>query len=166
MADWQRQLRPHRSYLAIYKNIPPDMRPMTRLDALKLILKNAKFILVRSCVPKTLSLYVIWRTERDSNPRYGCPYTRVPGVRLQPLGHLSIRSSTVAPLECRAIYSAIGQVQAPERVFFERVPTCGTWLGSIGPDTIVSGPKFDLLQENSQECVVRQSLYNRIALLP
>jgi site-specific DNA recombinase len=30
-----------------------------------------------------------WRRERDSNPRYGCPYTRVPGVRLQPLGHLS-----------------------------------------------------------------------------
>lgn len=30
-----------------------------------------------------------WRRERDSNPRYGFPYTRVPGVRLQPLGHLS-----------------------------------------------------------------------------
>ncbi|MDF3064189.1 MAG: putative resolvase, partial [Microvirga sp.] len=28
-----------------------------------------------------------WRRERDSNPRYGFPYTRVPGVRLQPLGH-------------------------------------------------------------------------------
>jgi hypothetical protein len=38
-----------------------------------------------------------WRTERDSNPRYGCPYTRVPGVRLQPLGHLSVASSV--PLE-------------------------------------------------------------------
>lgn len=35
-----------------------------------------------------------WRTERDSNPRYGCPYTRVPGVRLQPLGHLSVASVT------------------------------------------------------------------------
>src|SRR5690606_29946666 len=32
-----------------------------------------------------------WRRERDSNPRYGFPYTRVPGVRLQPLGHLSAR---------------------------------------------------------------------------
>ncbi len=31
-----------------------------------------------------------WRRERDSNPRYGFPYTRVPGVRLQPLGHLSV----------------------------------------------------------------------------
>ena len=35
-----------------------------------------------------------WRTERDSNPRYGCPYTRVPGVRLQPLGPLSVASVT------------------------------------------------------------------------
>lgn len=37
-----------------------------------------------------------WRTERDSNPRYGFPYTRVPGVRLQPLGHLSVRSGLAA----------------------------------------------------------------------
>jgi hypothetical protein len=29
------------------------------------------------------------RTERDSNPRYAFTYTRFPGVRLQPLGHLS-----------------------------------------------------------------------------
>ncbi len=28
-----------------------------------------------------------WRWERDSNPRYGLPYTHFPGVRLQPLGH-------------------------------------------------------------------------------
>jgi hypothetical protein len=30
-----------------------------------------------------------WRREWDSNPRYGCPYTRFPSVRLQPLGHPS-----------------------------------------------------------------------------
>jgi hypothetical protein len=30
-----------------------------------------------------------WRRERDSNPRYGFPYTRFPSVRLQPLGHPS-----------------------------------------------------------------------------
>ena len=29
------------------------------------------------------------RKERDSNPRYGHPYTRFPGVPLQPLEHLS-----------------------------------------------------------------------------
>ena len=31
----------------------------------------------------------MWRRERDSNPRYGCPHTRFPSVRLRPLGHLS-----------------------------------------------------------------------------
>ena len=30
-----------------------------------------------------------WRKERDSNSRYGSPHTPFPGVRLQPLGHLS-----------------------------------------------------------------------------
>ena len=30
----------------------------------------------------------LWRRDRDSNPGDGLPPTRVPGVRLQPLGHL------------------------------------------------------------------------------
>ena len=30
-----------------------------------------------------------WRRDRDSNPGDGVPPTRVPGVRLRPLGHLS-----------------------------------------------------------------------------
>ena len=30
-----------------------------------------------------------WRRGRDSNPRYGSPYTRFPSVLLKPLGHLS-----------------------------------------------------------------------------
>src|SRR5262249_14873313 len=29
------------------------------------------------------------RREWDSHPRYACPYTRFPSVRLQPLGHPS-----------------------------------------------------------------------------
>jgi site-specific DNA recombinase len=41
-----------------------------------------------------------WRRERDSNPRYGCPYTHFPGVRLQPLGHPS--AERVAPGRDRA----------------------------------------------------------------
>ena len=43
-----------------------------------------------------------WRREWDSNPRYGCPYTRFPSVRLQPLGHPSVLCR-VAPLGCAAI---------------------------------------------------------------
>ena len=33
--------------------------------------------------------FLMWRRERDSNPRYPFEYTRFPGVLLQPLGHLS-----------------------------------------------------------------------------
>src|SRR3989338_7942855 len=37
-----------------------------------------------------------WRRERDSNPRYGLwPYTRFPGVHLQPLGHLSCTNTSL-----------------------------------------------------------------------
>ena len=35
------------------------------------------------------------RTERDSNPRYAFTYTRFPGVRLQPLGHLSKTGTSI-----------------------------------------------------------------------
>ena len=48
-----------------------------------------------------------WRRERDSNPRYSFPYTRFPGVLLQPLGHLSIvlskRSYVVLAHRCNTI---------------------------------------------------------------
>ena len=36
-----------------------------------------------------ISITYQWRRGWDSNPRYGCPYTRFPGVRLRPLGHPS-----------------------------------------------------------------------------
>src|SRR5690349_3279267 len=43
---------------------------------------------------KSVAYLEIWRRERDSNPRYGYkPYTRFPGVRLQPLGHLSAEAT-------------------------------------------------------------------------
>jgi hypothetical protein len=42
----------------------------------------------KTCVLKEPGWF--WRRERDSNPRYGFPYTHFPGVRLQPLGHLSV----------------------------------------------------------------------------
>jgi hypothetical protein len=35
---------------------------------------------------------LIWRRERDSNPRYPLRYTRFRGARLQPLGHLSMHA--------------------------------------------------------------------------
>ena len=35
-------------------------------------------------------VFTSWRKREDSNLRYGCPHTRVPGVLLQPLGHTSV----------------------------------------------------------------------------
>ena len=41
-----------------------------------------------------------WRRERDSNPRDGFPPTRFPGVRLRPLGHLSVTDAALStPVE-------------------------------------------------------------------
>ncbi len=53
------------------------------------IIKKAKKQEQRSFCSCFLAFFIIWRRERDSNPRYVFTYTRVPGVRLQPLGHLS-----------------------------------------------------------------------------
>ncbi len=39
-----------------------------------------------------------WRRDRDSNPGYPFEYTRFPSVRLQPLGHLSVREAQVDEL--------------------------------------------------------------------
>lgn len=41
---------------------------------------------------------IIWRTDRDSNPGDGHPPTHFPGVRLRPLGHLSVSGVYTAHL--------------------------------------------------------------------
>ena len=38
---------------------------------------------------RTAARHSRWRRGRDSNPRYGCPYTRFPSVLFRPLRHLS-----------------------------------------------------------------------------
>ena len=45
---------------------------------------------VSPAVPGVRSSVLNWRTERDSNPRTAFTVTHFPGVRLQPLGHLSL----------------------------------------------------------------------------
>src|SRR5204862_5949723 len=57
-----------------------DRRP--RLDQL--------VALIGAFAPVVIGLSGWWRRGRDSNPRYTFwAYTHFPGVRLQPLGHLS-----------------------------------------------------------------------------
>ena len=51
-----------------------------------------------------------WRREWDSNPRYGCPYTRFPSVRLQPLGHLSAVLRASLNLTQLRLYPKLRQV--------------------------------------------------------
>jgi hypothetical protein len=57
-----------------------------------------------------------WRREWDSNPRYGCPYTRFPSVRLQPLGHPSgmRRGGTIEGSGCSASLGARALVLLPQ----------------------------------------------------
>ena len=79
----------------VFANRYPELYPeFSRLDATgceiirKNVAENRRNIkpLVRRCGWLRKDQ---WRTGRDSNPRYGFPYTHFPGVRLQPLGHLS-----------------------------------------------------------------------------
>ena len=35
-------------------------------------------------------MFLLWRSDRDSNPGDGLPPTHFPGVRLRPLGHRSV----------------------------------------------------------------------------
>ena len=54
------------------------------------IAKIPCFSLVSATTQQSFSaLQTVWRRERDSNPRYGFPYSSFQDWRLQPLGHLS-----------------------------------------------------------------------------
>ncbi len=55
-----------------------------------------------------------WRRERDSNPRYGFPYTHFPGVRLQPLGHPSGEAGMGPAFDRPEINERGAAVQSPE----------------------------------------------------
>ncbi len=68
-----------------------------------------------------------WRTERDSNPRYGCPYTRVPGVRLQPLGHLSFTSGNDR-LQVAQYTDENRKRKNLQNVFSKGLGGCGLWF--------------------------------------
>ena len=58
-----------------------------------------------------------WRRERDSNPRYGFPYTHFPGVRLQPLGHPSAAPGPTGPKQAATLTepAARGNIRLPAR---------------------------------------------------
>jgi integrase len=82
-----------RTTMNTYGSALPDTMKQAHGSVVEMMLRSAKTgaIVQLDCgVDCGLSnLLKIWRRERDSNPRYGFPYTRFPSVRLQPLGHLS-----------------------------------------------------------------------------
>jgi hypothetical protein len=62
---------------------------------------------------KSLKFLRAWRRGRDSNPRYGFPYTRFPSERLKPLGHLSKGTflKALASLKSRRARSALERLK-------------------------------------------------------
>ena len=58
---------------------------------------------------------LVWRTERDSNPRTSFPVTRFPSVRLKPLGHLSPRGRGRVPNDGPRATRYSSSQQSPER---------------------------------------------------
>ena len=59
---------------------------------------GTKFLYLYFIDIKQLLNSIKWRTDRDSNPGDGHPPTHFPGVRLRPLGHLSITGVYTAQL--------------------------------------------------------------------
>lgn len=68
---------------------PIDIRIVGHTEDLKIAVANCAEDGAATPLPPVRRYVRRWRTGRDSNPRYGFPYTHFPGVRLQPLGHLS-----------------------------------------------------------------------------
>ncbi len=77
---------------------------------------------VKSATPGVRSSVLNWRRERDSNPRYGLPYTHFPGVRLQPLGHPSMPAGITGE---RGTYSSSGADAIPQH--------CGLVMSAAPP---------------------------------
>ena len=70
-----------------------------------------------------------WRRERDSNPRYGFPYTRFPSVRLKPLGHLSVSKINDFRAACRRLSHTLRVFQARTRWPWQAAIVKGTERG-------------------------------------
>ena len=85
----------------------PDRLDQTRERAARVVIR------VRGPVGKNPSETIKrwWRTVRDSNPRDGSPPTHFPGVRLRPLGQLSVPGDISN--NRRDVQGGIGEKVAP-----------------------------------------------------
>src|SRR5579871_129968 len=90
-------------------------------------------------------MLISWRRGRDSNPRYGFPYTHFPGVRLRPLGHpSSLRVD--AQDEGKALSTAPGTGASKSREF--RTAGFGASYPRAAPDR--EADRFLQLKQQNQ----------------
>jgi hypothetical protein len=108
-----RHVRPTR-----FTHMPTHANPQLRATAdgpnEQIISENRPFfnMFAGGCEqPRTLG----WRREWDSNPRYGCPYTRFPSVRLRPLGHPSVPGNSPPRRQGAERNEGLGAVQRDGR---------------------------------------------------
>ena len=76
----------------------------------------------------------LWRTDRDSNPGDGHPPTHFPGVRLRPLGHLSVGCEIANRAACcKGLEDpkARCERQVVRDLLFEALPTHAR-MGAVG----------------------------------
>ena len=102
----------------------------------------------------------VWRRDRDSNPGDGFPPTRVPGVRLRPLGHLSGACSIAASAHGMQVPTA-GQRPGSRACLKSRsVSWHGNWfpLDGFGPASNDRGPVKSRLYQTPREPKIRITL--------
>ena len=90
------------------------------LSTLSLMTRVLRIPPLRKTKNRDFFVSVVWRRERDSNPRYVLPYTRFPIVRLrpaQPSLHICLFCFFVIPLSERGIFAQYitAQVDYPFR---------------------------------------------------
>ncbi len=64
---------------------------------------------------------MLWRRDRDSNPGDGFPPTHFPGVRLRPLGHLSVPAlfdRSLPDLQDQIAWKSVVEVHVNPTVLF------------------------------------------------
>ena len=103
----------------------PTIEPRNGLSTPQQLCEEPKLITPRSCAVcerQTNKCVKLWRRGRDSNPRYGCPYTAFRVRRIRPLCHLSACIGCAfghkAPVEARA---PISRAPHPCQALFTRI---------------------------------------------
>ena len=84
------QLRMYQATLFLDYNKNPPMKALAEIwRARRGFELPTPWFVARYSIQLSYGRVVLWRRERDSNPRWGFSHTPLAGERLRPLGHLS-----------------------------------------------------------------------------